>query len=63
MQLVRTVSFSEPELLAKLDHGDPPAEISRAAGFVLGWQSERIAQREDLLQDQFRKFKRLGAFW
>jgi len=51
------------ELLAKLDHGDQPTEISLAAGFVLGWQSERIAGRDDLLQDQFRKFKRLGAFW
>jgi inorganic triphosphatase YgiF len=51
------------QLLGRLDEPNQPPEIARAAGFVLGWQSERIAEREHVLLRQFRKFKRAQPSW
>jgi len=43
--------------------GHQPQESDRAAGFVLGWHSERIAEKERALLRRFRRFKRLDPFW
>jgi CHAD domain-containing protein len=51
------------QLLTKLETARHSPERSRAAGFVLGWHSERIAARERALQKQFRKFRHLDRFW
>lgn len=60
-----------PEIELKL--ALPPKALSRtqrilsagpgAAPFVLGWHSERIAEKERALLRQFRKLKRLDPFW
>ena len=43
--------------------GHQPQESYRAAGFVLGWHSERIAEKERALLRRFRRFTRVDPFW